>query len=498
MIVYGMAETCCIVRTDHIGDLVLCTGFVDAIASRYVTDVVVPASSAPLLINCPTVRRVFTLPEARSGRQEDGVRIHRRWERSAEFLGSQYDLVVNAVSSRSQLSDRVVRKIHAHRRAGFANDTANQYDPRENRMYSPLVGVLQALEPETKRYARMLEALGIKGVGVLPRVYTGWRDVEHVRSLLPQGRVVSILPEARHTFRQWPEALWQAWLDSLTAVYPDISVAWTGQNGGGYSLRHPRLVNLLGKMNLTQIAALADVSDLWIGSETGPTHIAASMGRSKTVCIIGGAHYGRFFPVSAEDKVATNRTDCFKCGDWFKCEPCPKTLRRRFECIDGIPLDTVWARTVEVLGGAGVELLNAPVGSPPPTEGVQVVPIDSIVPWDVSHQPAPEKWPPFFCENDAMTAEHWETIKQVQTLIRQGRRIRPIAVNGRHRTDGFSRYMAYKLMGYKEILVDNSVSHRPGTQDGQGWVLGKDEQKAMSRGRRRRNVWEACLRFWGE
>lgn len=482
--------TCCIVRTDHVGDLVLCTGFIDAIAKRYVTDVVVPSGAGQLLEHCPTVRHVYALPQVRQS-PESGVQIKRGWEASAPFLNRKYDLVINAVSSRSQMSDKVIRSMSAARRAGFVNDTANQYNPKHNKLYKPLVAVLHPLEPELKRYARMLQALSIHDHGeIAPNMHTSWADTEHAASLLPSGaRVIAVSPEARHRHRQWPERMWNSWLDSLAKVYPDIHVAWIGKDGGGYQLRHPRLIDLLGKTNLTQIAAIMSLVDMWIGSEAGPSHIAAAADRSKVVQIIGGAHFGRFFPVdSAGDHVATRRPDCFMCGDWFKCD-------RNFECVYGIPFDSVWERTVEILGGKGLDT-RLPViqDDYPIKQGIQVVPINLIDPYDSVHQPREDARPPFWCQNAEITSEHWNAVREVQKMIRRCLYVRPIAVNGRKRMDGFARYMAYRLMGRTEILVDNSVRHRPGQQDGRGWLLGKDEQKGLVRTRRRE--WETCLRFW--
>lgn len=175
----------------------------------------------------------------------------------------------------------------------------------------------------------------------------GQDDLSHVLSLLPpHARFVAIFPEARVAYRQWPERCWQALLDRIAGGYPDIHVAWVGLDGGGYSLNHPRLINLLNKLSPTQIAALASVASAWVGSETGPTHIAAAVERRRTICIIGGGRYNVCFPTCAGDRAVTDRRCVnFPCGNWNTCQ-------YGYKCVSSISVGAVWGQVLDVLGPA--------------------------------------------------------------------------------------------------------------------------------------------------
>ncbi|MCZ6678550.1 MAG: glycosyltransferase family 9 protein [Candidatus Poribacteria bacterium] len=99
---------------------------------------------------------------------------------------------------------------------------------------------------------------------------------------------------------------------------------------------------LAGKTTLRQLAALLRRASLYIGSETGPLHIAVALG-VPTVCIIGGGHYGRFFPYP-QVKYAlpvTNRLSCFGC-EWH-CH------RSEAECITKVSVEDVWKATTRML-----------------------------------------------------------------------------------------------------------------------------------------------------
>jgi len=86
-------------------------------------------------------------------------------------------------------------------------------------------------------------------------------------------------------------------------------------------------------------------------------------------------------------------------------------------------------------------------------------PLHKINPYDKNH-------PPGFEHTDA---EHRQGIEVVKELIRQGKEIRPIAVNEKmERLDGFKRYFAFKELGYYFIPIE--LQKRPGCQYGKSFT----------------------------
>jgi ADP-heptose:LPS heptosyltransferase len=107
-------------------------------------------------------------------------------------------------------------------------------------------------------------------------------------------------------------------------------------------IRSNRVVNLIGKTSLLQLIDLIGNAALVIANETSAVHIAAAT-KTKSVCILGGGHFGRFvpYPEYFESRPLTvyHKMDCYFCN--WNCkfvtdedEPYP--------CIGNVSLEAVW------------------------------------------------------------------------------------------------------------------------------------------------------------
>jgi ADP-heptose:LPS heptosyltransferase len=107
--------------------------------------------------------------------------------------------------------------------------------------------------------------------------------------------------------------------------------------------------NLIGKTSLVQLIDLIGNAALVIANETSAIHIAAAV-KTKSVCILGGGHFGRFapYPEHMENKplCVFEKMECYHCN-WnciFKTgenEPYP--------CVSTISLEKVWQAVVPLL-----------------------------------------------------------------------------------------------------------------------------------------------------
>jgi ADP-heptose:LPS heptosyltransferase len=96
---------------------------------------------------------------------------------------------------------------------------------------------------------------------------------------------------------------------------------------------------LAGKTNLRELASVTSRAQICIGNETGTLHIAAAVG-VPVVCLLGGGHYGRFFPYPGTERVSvvTNVLPCFGC-DWI-CQ------FQEVLCLTGIQVQAVVDKAV--------------------------------------------------------------------------------------------------------------------------------------------------------
>jgi ADP-heptose:LPS heptosyltransferase len=90
-----------------------------------------------------------------------------------------------------------------------------------------------------------------------------------------------------------------------------------------------RVINLVGKTTLRELYKTISSCNLFIGMDTSGLHLAITAG-IPTIGIIGGGHYGRFFPWGEPGRhlFITRKRECFNCN--WNC------IKDRFECIQNV------------------------------------------------------------------------------------------------------------------------------------------------------------------
>lgn len=105
------------------------------------------------------------------------------------------------------------------------------------------------------------------------------------------------------------------------------------------------IYNLVNKTNLTQLKNVLSEVDLFIGNDSGPTHIAAGVGTS-TITIFGSTdirHCVKFMPYEGIHNY-------FKPDEIIKCHPCYKSIcPTNMECMDNIKVDYIFNKSKELL-----------------------------------------------------------------------------------------------------------------------------------------------------
>jgi ADP-heptose:LPS heptosyltransferase len=117
--------------------------------------------------------------------------------------------------------------------------------------------------------------------------------------------------------------------------------------------------DLTGITSIQELAGIAAQAELLLGSDTGPVHLACALG-VPSVCILGGAFPGRFFPYSVK---GSDRGDATRTG------PVPGVVRQgrctcdrwncrylvdgmgTFPCIEGVNVEAVFREVLRAIGG---------------------------------------------------------------------------------------------------------------------------------------------------
>jgi ADP-heptose:LPS heptosyltransferase len=204
---------------------------------------------------------------------------------------------------------------------------------------------------ESQLNIRLLQPLGIAEVPDLSRI-GGWygmrTDLPLPADLQPHfadGRFRLILhPKSKGSAREWPLENYLALARGLDPAQYRLLITGTGAEGDQVRAQQPGLfelphvVDLTGKVSLTELVAVIAHADGLVACSTGPLHVAAAMGK-RTVGIyppIRPMHPGRWGPVGPRASYLVLNKDCEDCRQSGDCA-----------CIRAIGVAEVRARIVE-------------------------------------------------------------------------------------------------------------------------------------------------------
>ncbi len=102
------------------------------------------------------------------------------------------------------------------------------------------------------------------------------------------------------------------------------------------------IINIAGQFTLSQSAALISIADLFIGNDSGYTHIAKALNKT-TIAIIGCGSYGTFFPYLERDNeyLLYNDVDCKGC-EW-------RCIHEKRFCIEEVTPQQVYNLAKKIL-----------------------------------------------------------------------------------------------------------------------------------------------------
>jgi lipopolysaccharide heptosyltransferase II len=167
---------------------------------------------------------------------------------------------------------------------------------------------------------------------------TVWRE-EGLEGAWP---VVSIHPDVRWYGRKWDNDRYAAIADRLVERY-GARIVLTGAPSEApcaedvaARMRHT-CVMLAGRTTVGQLAAVLARSDLFLGADSGPAHLAAASG-TPVVALFGPNDPVYFGPYGDAHRVVTRRQH-------FPCSPCAQDVcvfGRAESCMGSLGVDEVW------------------------------------------------------------------------------------------------------------------------------------------------------------
>lgn len=163
--------------------------------------------------------------------------------------------------------------------------------------------------------------------------------------------LICIHPGAGRIFRQWSSKGFAEVADWLSVK--DFTVVFTGAGSDllkvneVISLMRCESYNLAGRLSLGELAALFELSALYIGNDTGPLHLASSVRGLPVVGIFFRPGADRtWYPFTAKSIVVKGDTGCLKCKG--------KDCQLNMECIQKLSPEEVKSAVERILNNIKV------------------------------------------------------------------------------------------------------------------------------------------------
>ncbi len=200
--------------------------------------------------------------------------------------------------------------------------------------------------------AAFAEHLGCPAVAEDYRIVVDPKAQDKVKEFLRESgisegaRIVYANPAARWETKYWTVEAW-AELTDLLIERAGAAVILSGSPDDAPYMRmisdrmKQRAIIAAGKLNLAEAVALIEASDVYVGVDSGPMHIAAFAG-TPAIALFGPTDPAKVGPYG-EGHVVIRRTelDCLAC----RKRSCPDRI-----CLEGISAKTVFDATIERTG----------------------------------------------------------------------------------------------------------------------------------------------------
>ncbi len=259
-------------------------------------------------------------------------------------------------------------------KVGIGGDHCNQsgsIDDAVEAFYSHRLWVPpeRALDHElliTRDFLNMLQ-IGVSVDDIWPEVWTATDDQDWALSNMPPRRasiVLGIAPGAGRASKVYPPEKFAEAFATLSEH--SFSYVIFGSKAESSlcqrlekRLRHARntedACDLSGRTTIRQLVECLRLCDIVVAADTAALHLATLL-RKPTVGIMGGGHFGRFYPWGSSDlnRVANLPMDCYHCN--WKCR------YQTVPCVKDIP-PSVICRELRTLVNATVGSSSAQRGS---------------------------------------------------------------------------------------------------------------------------------------
>ncbi|MEK7568564.1 MAG: glycosyltransferase family 9 protein [Patescibacteria group bacterium] len=192
------------------------------------------------------------------------------------------------------------------------------------------IAIPDSLNELDKNMAFVSNVVGKPCEALFPTIDVSLLDKKHYEQIykeyaLESGKYVAVVPGAGATYKMWQLNKMFEIVDYLVEKGLSVVLSGTteeqllGEEIMKQSKHRDKVINLIGRTSLPSLAHLLAGAKLYFGNDTGTLHLAVAVG-TPSIAIMGGGHFGRFFPYGNLDINRIVFNPNMKCrGDGWKC-----------------------------------------------------------------------------------------------------------------------------------------------------------------------------------
>lgn len=283
-----------VVRLDEIGDMVLTTPFLRELRRNYpyaeITLVVKPAVYN-LVELCPYIDKINIFTKA-NGRWAVFQNINRAKKFAYKELEQDYDLAIvpRFDSDLDYMAGAIAFYTGAGRRVGYAPwvlPHKSKSDAGMEKFYTDFVPARDGVCHEVERNLDILRYLGCSIENSNLELWIDEHDEQVARKLLSTGkrqRLLVLVLSAGAKHKEWPVKNYIDLIDFFRQENILPVLVGAGDNTRAYADEFcrscPESIDLIGKCSLRETYAVMKQCEMYLGGDTGPTHIAVAAGLS--------------------------------------------------------------------------------------------------------------------------------------------------------------------------------------------------------------------------